>query len=246
MPRVLPQSQKFGVGPDAYEFIQHTGPSLLWVPKGSVAGVDLSDNGLTPTAQNTGDLTLTTGPYPKRVIGGAPVCEFGGTNGYVTLPDNAAMDLPGAFAAMMHLRFDALAAGSVMSLLSKSDFGQDKRTWHLFYRVDQQDFAFGSSKNGLAGPSNVCFYTHDYTANTDDWITVFAVFDSSQGAGARQRGYVDGSLLSSTAVDDNSITPYNNDVPVAIGARRSSGTYGGYLSASVSIAGVFWLVLFVG
>lgn len=83
-------------------YLRSLDAELIWTPgRDSKAGIDWSKNTLSPTAQNTGDLTLSTGPYPPRIIGGQSVCEFGGTNGYIDFGDEPALEFTTAFTAIV-------------------------------------------------------------------------------------------------------------------------------------------------
>jgi hypothetical protein len=241
MTRVLPKSEKFGVGPDAYEYLLSLAPSLLWVPQiGNFDGVDLSDNGLTPTAQNTGDLTLTSGPYPPRVIGGAPVCEFGGTNGYIDFGDESALEFSTAFTVIVLQNLpDWGSISANAGLIGKYNSGTNDGEWVIAQRGPNETMRVFFGDPTVGNFSALVGWNMSRFALSEWQVMAFTYNTGSVAM------YLDGSSLGSP--DESSISVpsslYNGSADFIIGKFDGDSNY---LNGSIALAAVCGTALSAG
>ena len=154
---------------------------------------------------------------------------------YVRLPDEAGLDMPSAFTVRFWVYFDSVA--SQVYLVSKSSFGDSKRSWHITWQGSANNE--WSAATSTDGSSTTTFYKFAQVLSTGGWYQVTAVYDSSQSAGNRWKFYVDNSSKSATVSSEGSGAPYNNNVPVSIGARVEQGTPDRFHEGRIDMVGVW-------
>lgn len=108
----------------------------------------------------------------------------------------------------------------------KTDFGQNKRSWHFYWSATNTRWELGTSATGAT--ASICLYSATDTIVTGSWMHIGFVYNASAAAGARVRFFKNGSEITTTAITEASIVPLVNDVPIAFSGSRSNGTYSNY------------------
>jgi len=156
--------------------------------------------------------------------------DLNGDADYIVIDDSASMDLSGVFSVSLWVNFDSVAATSW--LIGKTDFGQNKRTWHFYFEPSGTDaIEFGISPDGSS--TGIIFYEWQQTPSTDTWINYVVTYNKNNGATERAKLYKDGVLQSTTVNVEGNPDVYDSDIPVAIGAGRSNGTYNSFLNGEI-------------
>ena len=167
--------------------------------------------------------------------------EFDGVDDRIEAPDSNSLDLPGQFTIQVWFKTDD--ATKNQHLINKTDFGQNKRCYHCSWYGPETDWILSLSVDGQTGDPHQTYYRFDDTVVNDQWYHVIFLYNRNSGDNNRIKCYVNGQSLSPTVIDDNAITPDNNDLPLKIGIARSSGTYSSCMDGQLTECAIWETVL---
>ena len=163
--------------------------------------------------------------------------EFDGVDDRIEAPDSDSLDLPGIFTIQAWFNTNDKTKSQYM--VSKTDFGQNKRSYHFSWYGAGVSWNLAVSPNGYADIGDVCYYQFPYGITNGDWYHVVCIYDRTQVAGQRLKCYVNGGPVSPTVIGDNQPIPYNNDLPLKIGASRSAGVYSSCVDGTLTECAVW-------
>jgi len=113
-------------------------------------------------------------------------------------------------------------------VLSKTDFGANKRSWHFGW-ANSGVWNFGASTNGLTPSIN---YTWSYGLPTNVWLHLVFVYNDA--AANKVNVFVNGAVLPApTKVADTGGTPFDSGLSLFIGASLSSGAISSPLNGTI-------------
>jgi nitrous oxidase accessory protein NosD len=160
-----------------------------------------------------GNGTINDAVYAQGKYGRA--LSFDGSTAYVDVGNDSLYSLgqTHTIAMWVYRDFEVCPAG-YMGLLGKSDYGQTKRSYG-FEITPNCKFRMVINNNGtIAGYS---YFDSIEDVENNEWTFVAGTYD-----GATMRIYLNG--VQSNTLSVSSKTPFVNDVPLFIGAHRSSGS----------------------
>lgn len=200
-----------------------------WCPMLQYGGLVLRDH---TRFKNNGTLTnmdTATDWIMSRVRGrSGRVLDFDGTNDLVIGSNNYSVAGQFAFSCWLNLS----SSTGFRWIAGKTDFGQNKRSWHFYWSATNTRWELGVSETG--GAASICLYAATDTITTGQWVQMGFSYNANLGAGERVRFYKNGSFLATTAITDASLIPFANDVPIAFSASRSNGTYSNYFAGQAA------------
>lgn len=146
--------------------------------------------------------------------------SFNGTNQYLTVSDNAALDIP-YFTVGGWFWIDQSIGGFARILIEKWNTGSNQRTFTLQYDNNSDEIFYATSNNGIGSVS----LSHSVTLN-QQWAHIVASYDGSD-----MKLYLNGSEVASSG--SQSGTLFNGSADLTIGGRS-----GGSIPMQGSMQGI--------
>jgi hypothetical protein len=191
------------------------------IVSGSTTWNDLSRGG------NNG--TLIGGPTFDSGNGGGIV--FDGVDDYISVLNNSAFNNLYNFSISTWVNYNS-RTGLNETIISKSDFGLNLRSFHLLTLSTDNSIALGTSQDG----ANVIInYRFPFTPVIGNWYNITVTYNSANSSLNRVNIYINSvELTVLSASQDTSGYNFSNTLPILIGAGKTSSNYVQFFNGKIS------------
>jgi hypothetical protein len=212
------------------DFRELTNPSLLLnLDAGNTESYSGTGTLWTDLSQYSNNGTLVNSPTFDSANGGSIV--FDGSNDYVSVLNNSVFNNLYNFSISTWVNYNS-RTGLNETIISKSDFGFNLRSFHLLTLATNNSINLGISEDG----ANVIInYNFPFTPVIGNWYNITATFNSLNTSLNRVNIYINSvELTVSSASQDTSGYNFSNTLPILIGAGKTSGNYVHFFNGKIS------------